>query len=112
MGGALAVDSAAVTGLAKRVIATCLLDPTRPGIAAASVRAPWIARLGLPLLQFARGPEASPRIAARVLTPMFAISSDPGFSHSVLTDPCGGGCALSAGWFRSFSEVGPAIPPE
>ena len=39
MGGALAVDTAAVTGLAKRVIATCLLDPTRAGIAAAIVGA-------------------------------------------------------------------------
>ena len=112
MGGALAVDTAAVTGLAKRVIATCLLDPTRPGIAAAIVRAPWIARLGLPLLQFARGPAANPRIPVRVLTPMSAISNDPGLSHAVLTDPCGGGGAMPVGWYRSFLEAGPAIPPE
>lgn len=112
MGGMLAVDTAAVSGLARGVIATCLLDPSQPGVAAGIVRAPWVAQLGAPLLRLVRGPVADLRFPIRVLTPMSTIANDPGLSREVLNDAHGGGGAMPLGWYRSFLEAGPAVRPE
>lgn len=112
MGGMLALDAAALSGLAARVVATCLLDPQQPGVAAGIVRAPWLARVGLPLLQLVRGPATELSVPIRLLTPMLAIANDPGLSREVLVDPHGGGGAMPLGWYRSFLDSGPAVPPE
>ncbi|WP_026927397.1 alpha/beta hydrolase [Granulicoccus phenolivorans] len=109
--GALAVDKAAVSGRASRVIATCLLDPTRPGVPAAIIRAPWMVRLGRALLPLATGPLADLPIPVRLLTPMAAIANDPRVSREVLTDPHGGDGSMPLGWYRSFLDAGPASHP-
>lgn len=111
MGGVLALDAAARTGLADRVLVTCLLDVTRPEVRAGIVRWPWL-RAGLPLLRLARGPLARVRLPMRWVTPMAMISNSPGLSAEVLRDARGGRGAMPLGWFRSFLATGPAVPPE
>lgn len=111
MGGMLALDAAALTGLADRVIATCLLDVTRPEVRAGVVRWRWLT-LGLPLLRFARGPLGRVPVPIRWLTPMATISNSPGLSDEVLRDRRGGRGAMPLGWFRTFLATGPAVPPE
>lgn len=112
MGGMLAVDAAVLSGLASRVVATCLLDPSQPQVTAGIVRAPWLARWGLPLLGLARGPLAEIPLRIRLLTPMAAIANDPGLSREVLSDGRGGGGAMPLGWYRSFVEAQPVVAPE
>ncbi|WP_256841221.1 alpha/beta hydrolase [Ornithinimicrobium cryptoxanthini] len=111
MGAMLALDAAAVTGLADRVVATCLLDVTRPEVRAGIVRWRWLA-LGLPLLRLVRGPLARVPVPIRWLTPMVTIFNSPGLSAAVLRDPHGGGGAMPLGWYRSFLATGPAVSPE
>lgn len=111
MGGMLALDTAAVTDLADRVIVTCLLDVTHPKVRAGVVRWRWLT-LGLPLLHLARGPLARVPIPIRWLTPMATISNSPGLAAEVLRDPRGGGGSMPLGWFRTFLASGPAVPPE
>lgn len=112
MGGMLALDAAALTGLADRVIVTCLLDVTRPEVRAGVVRWPWLATVGAPLLRLARGPLARLSLPIRWLTPMATISNSPGLSAEVLRDRRGGRGAMPLGWYRSFLAAGPAVPPE
>lgn len=112
MGGMLALDAAALTGLADRVIVTCLLDVTRPEVRAGVVRWPWLATVGAPLLSLARGPLARLSLPIRWLTPMATISNSPGLSAEVLRDRRGGRGAMPLGWYRSFLSAGPAVPPE
>lgn len=108
LGGMLALDAAADTGLADRVLATCLLDVTRPDVRAGIVRWPWLATLGLPLLSLARGPLAHLPLPIRWLTPMATISNSPGLSAQVLRDRRGGRGAMPLGWYRSFLASVPA----
>ncbi len=112
MGGMLALDTAARSGLADRVIVTCLLDSTQPEVRAGIVRCPWLATLGLPLLHLARGPLARLPLPIRWLTPMATISNSPGLSAEVLEDRRGGRGAMPLGWYRTFLTSGPAVPPE
>lgn len=111
MGGMLALDAATLTGLADRVVVTCLLDVTRPEVRAGIVRWQWLA-LGLPLLGLARGPLARVPVPIRWLTPMATISNSPGLSAEVLRDRRGGRGAMPLGFYRSFLATGPAVPPE
>lgn len=112
MGGMLALDAATRTGLADRVIVTCLLDTTRPEVRAGIVRRPWLATVGLPLLRLARGPLARVPVPIRWLTPMATISNSPGLSAQVLQDRRGGRGTMPLGWYRSFLATGPAVPAE
>lgn len=112
MGGMLALDTAARSGLADRVIVTCLLDVTRPEVRAGIVRWPRLASVGLPLLGLARGPLARLPVPIRWLTPMARISNAPGLAREVLRDARGGGGALPLGWYRSFLATGPAVAPD
>ncbi|WP_228266422.1 alpha/beta fold hydrolase [Ornithinimicrobium ciconiae] len=109
MGGMLALDAAVTTGLAERVIATCLLDVTRAEVRSGIVRWPWLASVGLPLLGLARGPLAHLPLPIRWLTPMATISNSPGLSSEVLRDRRGGRGALPLGWYRTFLESRPAL---
>lgn len=111
MGGMLAVDTAALSGRVSRVVATCLLDGTRPDVRAAVVRAPWLATLGIPVLRRAPSPLARLRVPVRWLAPMRAISNHAGLTAEVLRDRHGGGGAMPLRWFRGFLEAGPAVPP-
>lgn len=112
MGGMLALDAAVRTGLADRVIATCLLDVSRPEVRSGIVRWPWLATLGLPLLGLARGPLAHLPLPIRWLTPMATISNSPGLSAEVLRDRRGGRGAMPLGWYASFLATGPTRRPE
>lgn len=112
MGGMLAVDTAAVSGRVSRVVATCLLDATRPEVRAAVVRAPWLATLGIPVLRRVPGALARLRVPVRWIAPMRAISNHPGLTAEVLRDRRGGGGTMPLRWFRDFLEAGPVVRPE
>ncbi|MEE6289224.1 alpha/beta hydrolase [Georgenia sp. MJ173] len=111
MGGMLALETAAVSGLGDLVIATCLLDVADPGVRAASVRAPWMARAGARLSRFIAGPVRHAHLPLRWAAPMSTISNDPGLSAAVLRDPRGGGGTMPLAWFRSFLEAEPVVSP-
>lgn len=112
MGGMLALDAAALTDRADRVIVTCLLDVTRPEVRAGIVHPPWLATIGLPLLRLARGPLARLPLPIRWLTPMASISNSPTLAAEVLRDRRGGRGTMPLGWYASFLATGPAVPPE
>ena len=108
LGGMLALDAATDTGLADRVVATCLLDVTRPEVRAGIVRWPWLATLGLPLLGLARGPLAHRPLPIRWLTRWVTISTARGLSAQVRRARRGGPGAMPLGWYGSFLASGPA----
>ncbi|MCK0111604.1 alpha/beta hydrolase [Ornithinimicrobium sp. F0845] len=111
MGGMLALDAALSTGLADRVVVTCLLDVSRPEVRAEIVRWPWLATVGLPLLRLAQGPLANVLLPIRWLTPMATISNSPALSAEVLRDRHGGRGAMPLGWYRTFLDSRPALSP-
>lgn len=112
MGGMLALDTAAVSGRGDRVIVTCLLDVTDLEVRSAIVHAPWMARASSPILRLIKGPLRQVPLPLRWVAPMRKISNDQELSAQVLRDPRGGGGSMPLGWFRSFLEAGPAVPPE
>lgn len=112
MGGMLAYDAAAATGLASRLVITCLLDPRDPGVRARLTRHPGLARLAGPALAMAAGPLASMRVPLRWIADMRNIANDQGLVAEVIADERGGGGRVPLGWMRSFLESSPLAEPE
>lgn len=112
MGGMLAYDTAAATGLASAIAVTCLLDPRSADVRARLTWHPLLARLASPALAVLAGPLANLRIPIRWLADMRHIANDPGLVREVLADRRGGGGRVSLGWMRSFMESRPVQEPE
>lgn len=112
MGGMLAYDAAAATGLASRLIVTCLLDPRDPGVRARLTWHPVLARLAGPALAMAAGPLATMRVPLRWIADMRNIANDQGLVAEVIADKRGGGGRVPLGWMRSFLESSPLAEPE
>jgi alpha-beta hydrolase superfamily lysophospholipase len=112
VGGMLAYDVAATTGLVTRLIVTCLLDPREPTVRERLTWHPALARSAGPLLTLAAGPLAQLRLPLRWLADMRAISNDPGLVAEVIRDRRGGGGRVPLGWMRSFLESAPLVEPE
>lgn len=112
MGGLLAYDVAAATGLATRLIVTCLLDPRDPRVRARLTWHPLLARLAGPSLKLIRGPLANLRVPIRWIADMRHISNAPGLVREVIRDNRGGGGRVPLGWIRSYMESVPLIEPE
>lgn len=102
MGGMLAYEIAARTGVVAHIVATCLLDPRDPAARSAATRwsgtttlAPALVRALDPLLgRF--------RIPIRWLADMNNMSLDPALSRVCATDPKGGGTRVPLGFLSSF----------
>ncbi|MFF2551697.1 alpha/beta hydrolase [Nocardia sp. NPDC058058] len=109
MGGMLAYEAAARTGLVAAVVATCLLDMRLPQARAAVGRHPrlanYAARLLLPAFDRLRVP-------MRWLADMNAISNDPALTKLIVADTLGGGVAMPLGFLRTYLHSAPAIEPE
>lgn len=109
MGGMLAYEGAARTGLADTVVATCLIDPRVPRVRAALTRRPWMGihgpRMLHPLFD-------GVRIPMRWIAAMPAISNDPDLVRMVCTDPLGGGGRMPLGFLRGYLRSAPAVEPE
>jgi alpha-beta hydrolase superfamily lysophospholipase len=112
MGGMLAYDTAAETGLASAIAVTCLLDPRSPAVRARLTWHPLLARVAGPALRAFAGPLANLRLPIRWIADMRHISNDPELVREVLADRRGGGGRVSLGWMRSFLESQPVQEPE
>lgn len=112
MGGMLAYDAAASTGLAAAVAATCLLDPREPSVRERLTWHPTVARVAGPALRAIAGPLANLRLPVKWISDMRHIANDAGLVREVLQDRRGGGGRVSLGWMRSYLESAPVVEPE
>jgi alpha-beta hydrolase superfamily lysophospholipase len=112
IGGMLAYDAAAVTGLAAAVVVTCLLDPREPAVRNRLTPHPAMAWVAGPALRAIAGPFAGVRLPIRWTANMRNIANNPGLVREVLRDRRGGGGRVSLGWMRSFLESSPSVEPE
>jgi alpha-beta hydrolase superfamily lysophospholipase len=112
MGGLLAFDAAAATGLASRLVVTCLLDPRDPNVRHRLTWHPALANMAGPALAMSAGPFASVRLPIRWIADMRHIANDQGLVDEVLADKSGGGGRVPLGWMRSFLESSPLVEPE
>lgn len=109
MGGMLAYEGAARTGLADTVVATCLLDPRSPRVRAALTRRPW---MGIHGPRMMRPVFDRVRIPMRWIAAMSAISNNPELTRVVCADPLGGGGRMPLGFLRGYLRSAPAVEPE
>ncbi|MGW0005336.1 alpha/beta hydrolase [Nocardia grenadensis] len=109
MGGMLAYEAAARTGLAAAVVATCLIDPRSPQVRSAIARHPWLGRYGTRLL-FPAVDDL--RVPIRWMANMQAMSGNWALSRLVSTDPLGGGVRMPLGFLRTYLTSVPHVEPE
>ncbi|MEV0105888.1 alpha/beta hydrolase [Nocardia sp. NPDC050799] len=109
MGGMLAYEAAARTGLAAAVVATCLIDPRMPQVRSAIARHPWLGRHGARLLFPAVDNLGVP---IRWMANMPAMSANPALTRLVSTDPLGGGVRMPLGFLRTYLTSVPHVEPE
>ncbi|MEW2354259.1 alpha/beta hydrolase [Spirillospora sp. NPDC029432] len=112
MGGMLAYDVAARTGLAAAVVATCLLDPRRGDVRAVVGRRRWTVSATLPMLRRLAPFADDLRVPIRLVTRMNAIANDPGLVRLISRDRLGGGSRVPLGFLRSYLDSAPATEPE
>jgi alpha-beta hydrolase superfamily lysophospholipase len=112
MGGMLAYEVATRTGVADRVLVTCLLDPRDPVARRHISHYPWIGAAARPLLRVLAGPLAGVSLPMRWLTNMRAIANKPELVNIVIRDKHGGGNRMPLGFLRSFLDSAPAVEPE
>ncbi len=112
MGGMLAYDTAASTGVGSLVVATCLLDTTDPVVLESITRRPWLGRIAGRLLKLARGPLSWVPLPMQWVAPMRLIANDDGLATEVVHDRRGGRRSMPLGWFRTFLAAGPIVAPE
>ena len=112
MGGMLAYDAAASTGLASRLIVTCLLDPRDPAVRKRLTWHPLLASVAGPAMKLLDGPFSDLRMPIRWIADMRHIANQRGLVKEVISDRAGGGSLVPLGWMRSFLEASPVIEPE
>ncbi|MDK1358777.1 alpha/beta hydrolase [Arthrobacter sp. zg-Y1219] len=112
MGGMLAYDAAAATGLASRLVVTCLLDPRDPGVRRRLTWHPALASMAAPAMAVAAGPLANVRVPIRWIADMRHVANGQGLVDEVIADKSGGGGRVPLGWMRSFLESLPLVEPE
>lgn len=112
IGGLLAWEAAALSGVRPPVLATCLIDPSDARVRSTVARWPALGRVALPLMRVVAGPFARLRIPIRWLAKLSAMSKDPDLVRLVLSDGRGGGSRVALGFLRSYLESTVAIAPE
>ena len=111
MGGMLAYEVAARTGIVAAVLATCLLDPSDPAARAAATRYAWMGGPAPILLRTIDPVVGRLRVPVRWMADMAAMSANPALSRLCATDPRGGGARVPLGFFASFMNYA-HTPPE
>lgn len=86
MGGMIAYETAARTGKADKVIATCLLDPTDPEARAAASRFSWTGKLAPKLLRAAAAVAGGISVPISLVADVRAMSRNPALSALCLSD--------------------------
>ncbi|RRO15667.1 alpha/beta hydrolase [Saccharopolyspora rhizosphaerae] len=110
MGGMLAYEVAARTGLASAVVATCLLDPSDP-VARRHAARGAVGSVPLPALALLERIAGSVRVPMRWLADEHKMSRNPELSALCAADPKGGGAATPLGLLTSFARF-EHTPPE
>lgn len=110
MGGMLAYEVAARTGLVDAVVATCLLDMGDPAARAAATRFAWLGRLAPRLLRTLDPVLGRVRVPIRWLADMDNMSNDPALSRLCATDPRGGGVSVPLGFLSSWMTYAHTAP--
>ncbi|MEU6581418.1 alpha/beta hydrolase [Nocardia sp. NPDC046763] len=109
MGGMLAYEAAARTGMVDAIAATCLLDPRSAGARSSIGRHRWLGRYGAQLLVPALD---SIRLPMRWVANIMAMSSIPALTSTVISDPRGGGVRIPLGFLRTYLRTAPLVEPE
>jgi alpha-beta hydrolase superfamily lysophospholipase len=111
MGGMLAYDAAARTGVPSALIASCLLDPSLPEVRRQLVRAPWLATVTEWAL---RAPRLTDQgvVKMNLVSNMAAIANDPRIARALSQDPQAGGAWMPGRWIRTFLTAEPETRPE
>ena len=112
MGGMLAYDATARTGIPKGLVATCFVDPRDPAILSSTTRWPWIASL-VPAMLSAVPVLTDPLpLSIHMLGKMNGIANDPALVQAIVSDPRAGGTWMPAGFWRTFINVSSVVEPE
>ncbi|WP_075740275.1 MULTISPECIES: alpha/beta hydrolase [Actinoalloteichus] len=112
MSGMIAYEVAVRTGLADRVVVTCLVDSRDARVRRKAARAPWLGAVARPVLRWAAGPFARVELPLHLLVNMRAMSNIPALVDLVLRDRSGGGNRMPLGFVRSFLDAVPSVEPE
>lgn len=109
MGGMLAYEAAARSGMVDAIAVTCLLDPRSPQARRAIGRYRWLGVIGasllFPLLDRIRVP-------MRLMANMNAMSNLPALTATVIADRRGGGVWIPLGFLRTYLRSAPLVEPE
>ncbi|WP_225730322.1 MULTISPECIES: alpha/beta hydrolase [unclassified Nocardia] len=109
MGGMLAYEAAARTGMVEAIAVTCLLDPRSPLARRHIGRFRWLGQYGAPLLV----PVVDGvRVPMRLVANMTAMSNLPDLTATVVADPRGGGVWIPLGFLRTYLCSAPLVEPE
>lgn len=111
IGGMLAHEVAARTGLSAAVVATCLLDPRDVHARAVITRFGRFGILVGPLARLLPVGLAGRRIPMSWVAALSKMSRDPGLSRLCTADPRGGGARVPLGLLTSFMTYR-HVPPE
>ena len=112
MGGMLAYDAAARTGIPNGLVATCLLDPRDPAVRRSMARQPWMVPLMEPLLSAVPMLTDPLPVPMRMAGNMRGIANDPALAQAIASDPRAGGTWMPARFLRTFINSGPVVAPE
>lgn len=110
MGGMVAYDAAARTGVPFMVIATCLLDARRPEVQRQLVRWPWLAPVNRAMFALRVASDRLP-IPMGWTSRMSGISNDRALTKSIARDRLAGGTWMPGRWVRTYMNAAPAIHP-
>lgn len=102
LGGMMAYEVAARTGLIGHVVATCLLDPADVAARRAMARFSATGAMSPTLLRGANPLIGRVRVPIRWLADMDNMSLDPALSRLCANDPKGGGVRVPIGFLESY----------
>jgi len=112
MGGMVAYNVAAVSGVVAAAGATCLLDTRDPAVRRHAARYRWLGAAGRPTLRAVAPIADDLRIPIRLLGNMRAVANNRALVQVAAADPLGGGGRVPLGFLRTFLQSVPRVEPE
>ena len=112
MGGMLAYDAAAETGVADGLIATCFLDPTLNTVRRSVVRWPFMASLIDPIFAITPSALNGFPVPMALAGNMAAIANDRSVVRAIIADKKAGGNWMPTGFLRTWLQAPPAVAPD
>lgn len=111
MGGRLAYEATATSGVPSWLVVTNLLEPTDPAVRPALTRWRWMGRVP-PRLMGVGGPlgDRLP-VPMRWVADMAAIANDPRWVRALVADRSASGAWVPLGFLRTFLTEPPAVHP-